>query len=70
MLAVSERAIKYFIENCKVKAKFAMKIYREETICSICPFLHGIMEYVTCVTPSKAEMNFQTSHFVASGLFW
>ena len=34
MFAVLERAIKYLIANCKIKAKLAMKNPREETISS------------------------------------
>ena len=34
MFAVSERAIKYLIKNCKLKAKLAITNLREETICS------------------------------------
>ena len=33
-------------------------------------FLKGTLENVPCVTPCAAKEKFQTSHFVASGLFF
>ena len=67
MFAALEREFKYLVINYKVKVKRTM--YENELYQLKYSFLKGTVENVTCVTPCKTKKNFQTSHFVANGLF-
>ena len=69
MFVALEREFIYLITNYKIKVNGQCTLYENELYELKYSFLKGTVENVTCVTPFKAKKNFQTSHFVANGLF-
>ena len=69
MFAALERVLKCLIRNYNIKVTEAKYKYENELYELKYSFLKNTLENVTCVTPCKAKKKFQTSHFVAGGLF-
>ena len=61
---------KYLITNDEMMVIGTMyNLYENELYEFKYSFLNDTVENVTCVTPCKTKKNFQTSYFVACGLF-
>ena len=69
MFIALERNLNILSQIIMLKSKRQYTIYKNELYGLKYSFLKGTVKKVTCVTPCKAKKNFQTSHFVANGLF-